>query len=146
MQQTAIPLISLYGNIIAPIQFPPSDRLIQQLARDVLETISRGRHGGLVLDLSGVDVLDSHTTRCLRDLALAAKLMGVETVLCGLPPEVVLTLVQMDLAVPGLTSTLNLERALDHLRRRAIEDGEDTPLDGLVGSGADRDPLDEVPS
>ena len=62
------------------------------------------------------------------------------------PPEVVLTLVQMDLAVPGLTSTLNLERALDHLRRRAIEDGEDTPLDGLVGSGADRDPLDEVPS
>lgn len=146
MEQTAIPLISLYGNIIAPIQFPPSDRIIQQLAHDVLERISRSHHGGLILDLSGVDVLDSHTTRCLRDLALAAQLMGVETVLCGLPPEVVLTLIHMDLSIPGVTSALNLERALEYLRQRAAAEGEDTPLDVLVGSGADTDPLAQVPS
>ena len=55
------------------------------------------------LDLSGVDMLDSHLTYRIRTLAVAARLMGVDTVVCGMRPAVVMTIVEMglDLSPPG---------------------------------------------
>ena len=48
-------------------------------------------------------MLDSHLTYRIRTLAVAARLMGVDTVVCGMRPAVVMTIVEMglDLSPPG---------------------------------------------
>jgi rsbT antagonist protein RsbS len=119
----AIPLISLYGNLIVSVQVTLSDHLVARLVADVTRAIETTPVSGLIIDISGVDVMDSYITRCIRDLAMTARLMGTETVICGMRPVVVMTMVEMGLDLQGVSSALNLERALESLVRRASSGG-----------------------
>jgi len=116
-----IPLIRLFGNLIIPVQVSLGDRVVEQLCDDVTRAIEDGGVSGLIIDLSGVDVMDSYITRCIRDLAVSARLMGVPTVVCGIQPAVADTLVEMDLGFGDVRTALNLDRALRLIRavRRA---------------------------
>ncbi|HZF52452.1 MAG TPA: STAS domain-containing protein [Polyangiaceae bacterium] len=115
--ERSIPLISLRGNLIVSVQFELSDQIMERLISDVTRRIEETTVTGLILDFSGADLLDSHVTRRLRDLAVTARVMGVHTVVCGLRRAVVITLVEMGLSLSGVTTALNLERALEVLDR-----------------------------
>lgn len=119
----SIPLIRLFDNLIVSIQTALSDQVIETLMINVARTIEDSQVSGLILDLSGAEILDSHATRRLHDLAVTARLMGVETVICGLRRSVVITLVEMGLSLSGMTTAISLERALEILvqRRYAAE-------------------------
>lgn len=118
---TSIPLIRLFGNLIVSIQVSLTDSLIERLIGDITQAIEGSQVSGLILDLSGVDMLDSHLTYRIRTLAVAARLMGVDTVVCGMRPAVVMTIVEMGLDLVGVSVALNLERALELLVNRAPE-------------------------
>lgn len=110
-----IPLIRLFGNLIVSVQVSLSDRVVEQLISDVTRAVEKGGVSGIIVDFSGVDMMDSFITRCVCDLALTARMMGVDTVVCGLRRAVVITLVDMGLGIPGIGFALNLERALERL-------------------------------
>ena len=113
-----IPIIKLHENLIVSIQIALSDNLIQQLKDDITAKIEQWDAWGLVLDVSGVDVIDSYLTRSIRDIGMVAKLMGVETVICGMDAMISMTMVEMGMDLAGVTTKLNLEDALAHLDRR----------------------------
>ncbi len=123
INERQIPLIRLFGNLIVSIQVSLTDTLMANLVEDITREIERSQVSGLILDLSGVDILDSHLTYRLRNLAVAARLMGVDTIVCGLRPVVVMTLVEMGLELAGVLRALNLERALELLVNRAALSG-----------------------
>jgi rsbT antagonist protein RsbS len=110
-----IPIIGLYANLIVPLHGTIADDAMARLQEDVTRRIEGGGVRGLVIDVSGIETLDSYLTRNLRDLALTARLMGVSAVVSGLQPAVAITLVEMGLEIPGVHTTLNLERALELL-------------------------------
>lgn len=112
METQRIPIVRLQGKLIVSIQTALSDTVVDRLQQDVAAACERGDARGLVVDVSGVDILDSYITRSLRDLAVMARLMGVETVVCGLRPAVAMTLVEMGMELPGVRTALNLDRAL----------------------------------
>jgi rsbT antagonist protein RsbS len=112
METQRIPIVRLQGKLIVSIQTALSDTVVDRLQQDVATACERGDARGLVVDVSGVDILDSYITRSLRDLAVMARLMGVETVVCGLRPAVAMTLVEMGMELPGVRTALNLDRAL----------------------------------
>ena len=116
MQESRIPIIGLYDNLIVPIQGAIADDVMVTLQTDVMTRIQDGDARGLIVDVSGVEVLDSYMTRNLRDLALSARLMGVTAVVSGLRPAVAITLIEMGLEIPGVYTALDLERALELLR------------------------------
>ena len=119
-----IPIINLYSNLIVPIQGAIGDDVMVQLQDDVTRRVEQDGARGLVIDVSGVQLMDSFMTRNIRDLALTARLMGVHTVVSGLGPAVAITLVEMGLEIPGIQTTLNLERAiecLDQQNREAMD-------------------------
>lgn len=119
-----IPIIKLYDTLIVSIQIELSDPVVSRLKDDITAEIERVRPFGLVVDLSGIDVMDSYITRTIRDVGLIAKLMGVRTVICGLDPMIALTLVEMGIQLEGVSTELNLEEALEALgRERRQDDG-----------------------
>lgn len=122
MQTARIPIIALYANLIVPLQGAIADDVMVQLSEDVTRRTEDGRIRGLVIDVSGVETLDSYLTKNLRDLALTARLMGVSAVVSGLRPAVAITLIEMGLEIPGVRTTLNLERALEALHEAHEEE------------------------
>src|SRR6185436_6113298 len=93
-----------------------TDSAVRRLRSVVGATLEREAPRALVLDLAAVDAMDSYITRCIRDLAVSARLMGVPTVVCGVQPAVADTLVEMGLSLGEVPSTLNVDTALQLLR------------------------------
>lgn len=111
----SIPIIKLWGNLLVPLQGEVSDSQAERLQRELLQRIRSTDVEGVVVDVSGVSVMDSHFCRLLANLTSAAELMGVTSVLCGLRPEIVMTLQAMDIDLADMEPALSLEEALERV-------------------------------
>lgn len=110
-----IPIIRLYNNLIVSIQVALSDALLERLTEDITQAIERSRPRGLIIDISGIDVMDSFISRAVRDIGILARLMGVQTVISGMAPMIAMTIVEMGVDLKGVHSALDLEGALQFL-------------------------------
>jgi rsbT antagonist protein RsbS len=117
-------VIRLYGNLIVPVRVV-SDDGIARLREEITARLASESATGLVLDVSGLEYMDSFVTRVVRDLAVIARLMGVTTVLSGVSPDIAVTIVEMGLDLPGVVTALNLERALEQLARLREEESRE---------------------
>jgi rsbT antagonist protein RsbS len=136
-----IPIIRLYGNLIVSIQVSLSDDLVVGLKEDITESIEEYGARGLIIDLSGIDLMDSYISRSIRDIALISKLMGVKTVISGMDPMVAMTLVEMGLEMDDVRTALSLEDAIELLGRIKTE-YDDNALRDYITSGLGNGRLD----
>ena len=120
-----IPIIQLYDNLIVSVQVSLSDQLVAQLKEDITAAIEQCGPTGLVIDLSGIDIMDSYISRALGDIGIIAKMMGVRTVISGVAPMIAVTLIEMDLDLKGVRTALTLELALEQLGYVLIRRTED---------------------
>src|SRR6185369_11834724 len=130
MELRRLPIIKLWDRILVPIQGEISDDLASQLSEEILKVIHRSGAHGLVLDLTGVWIMDSHLCSVLSHLAAAARLMGTPTIISGLSPEIAMTLQTMGVELNSVRTALSLEQALAMLGLdvRRVEEGEVSPL------------------
>jgi rsbT antagonist protein RsbS len=110
-----IPIIPLWGQLIVPLQGDITDAQAAQLCSDVLLTLQRTGARGMVVDISGLWLVDSHLCAVLARLARAARLMGTHTVLSGMGADVALTLQSMGIQLDGVETALGLEEGLHQL-------------------------------
>ncbi|MCP3060868.1 STAS domain-containing protein [Myxococcus sp. K38C18041901] len=115
-----IPIIQLWGQLIVPLQGDITDAQAAQLCSDVLRDIQRTGAKGMVVDISGLWIVDSHLCAVLARLAGSAWLMGTRTVLCGMGADVALTLQSMGIQLDGVETALGLEEGLLLLGVRAV--------------------------
>lgn len=111
-----VAILHLERFLVVSVQAELTDRDAQSLQARLLEELARTRARGVVLDLSGLDVVDSFLARVIRDTATMASLMGARTAVVGLRPAVAVTLAELGLDLPGVHTDLDLERGLAWLR------------------------------
>jgi len=141
MESAKIPIIKLYDSLVVSIQVALSDPVIARLKDDITEEIQRTGARGLVIDVSGIDVMDSYISRAIRDIGIIARLMGVRTVISGMDPMIAMTLVEMGMDLKGVHTELNLESALELIEDLGTEDEEDEEDEenGLETTGEEQD-------
>lgn len=108
-----IPIIKLWRLLVVPLQGEIDDKAAAILSSEVLERIHGTDVSGLVIDVTGLWIMDSHLCALLSRLAQAAGLMGTKTILCGMTAETAMTLQAMGLELDGFDATLSLEQALE---------------------------------
>ncbi|MFO0577357.1 MAG: STAS domain-containing protein [Polyangia bacterium] len=110
-----IPIIELWDHLLVPLQGDVSDSQMQAMIDNVLHRIAKHGADGLIIDTSGIWMVDSHLCAGLGKLATAASIMGVPSVLCGLSAEVVMTLETMGFELIETQTATTLERAMEKL-------------------------------
>ncbi|MGW2635756.1 STAS domain-containing protein [Streptomyces sp. NPDC001348] len=110
-----VPVLTLGDVLLVTVQGELHDGMAEQLQQDITQRIAHSRVNGVVIDVSGVDVVDSFLGRIFAEIAASTRLLAARTVLAGMRPAVAITLVELGLTLPGLTTTLDVERAMELL-------------------------------
>jgi rsbT antagonist protein RsbS len=85
----------------------------------VLEAMAEHESGGLVLDISTVQTLDSFFARTVVETVQMVSLMGGRTVLAGMRANVAVTVTQLGLSMGNTLTALDVDRAIDMLNAEA---------------------------
>lgn len=109
---TSVPVLNLGGNLLVTLQGELQDGTAEQLQHDIAQRIAQRPVTGLVIDISGVEIVESFLGRVLAEIASGAQLLAARTVLAGMRPAVAITLVELGLTLPGLMTALDVDRAL----------------------------------
>jgi rsbT antagonist protein RsbS len=132
--RTTIPVLKIWDQLLVALQGDVSDRQADDLSHSVLSRIRDADVTGLIIDVTGVLTLDSHLCAVLARLAASARLMGVRSVLCGLTPEVVMTLQAMDIELTEIETVGTIEEALEGAGiQHTSRAGRDWDLDEFFG-------------
>jgi rsbT antagonist protein RsbS len=124
-----IPILKLGDLLLVTVQGDMPDQLALTLQDDLADRIVTQRARGVLIDISGLDIVDSFIGRMLGTIAAIARILDAETVVVGMQPSVAITLVELGLSLPGIRTALNVERGMHVLR---------LSLNGIGEPGDDR--------
>lgn len=103
------------GCLVVPIQEELSKEAALQIQRNLLEKVYAKSIKGAIIDLSGVKVIDGILWEIFSKTARMVKMLGFPTVITGLRPGVVASIIDLDLDFSDLITAMNLEDALEIL-------------------------------
>ena len=115
-----IPILQMGDILLVTIQVDMHDQLALTLQDDLSERISRTSARGVLIDITALDMVDSFIGRMIGDISGLSKIMDAETVLVGMQPAVAITLVELGMTLPDVSTALNVERGMKLLRERVL--------------------------
>src|SRR5262245_31455568 len=118
-----IPILKMGDSLLVSIQVDMHDRLAMTLQDDLTERIAQTRARGVLIDISALEIVDSFIGRMLGNIAAMARVLDAVTVVVGMRPAVAITLVELGLSLPGVSTALNVEKGMDLIRRKLATAG-----------------------
>jgi rsbT co-antagonist protein RsbR len=123
----ATPILKVWNGVLCmPIVGGVDAERAGNMMGALLDEVTRSQARHVIIDMTGVEVLDTASAHFVLRLFKAASVLGVKGYLCGIQPQVASAIVSLGVAVTGIESTLDLEDAL----RRCIGVGRVTALSG----------------
>jgi rsbT co-antagonist protein RsbR len=110
----SIPVIPVSAStLVMPLVGALDGERIALLRGEALQAIQRKGARYLMLDTTGVPVVDSEVAQGIVSVVQAARLLGAEVILVGIRPEVAQAIVGLSLDLQGVRVFSDLESALD---------------------------------
>lgn len=123
-----IPILKVGGCLLVTVQTDMHDKLVMGLQEDLTTRIVETGAGGVLIDISGLDLVDSFVGRTLSNIAAMTRVLDAVTVVVGMRPQVAITLVELGLSLKGIRTALNVDKGLElmnSLLERPVDDGAD---------------------
>ncbi|MEO6035056.1 MAG: STAS domain-containing protein [Verrucomicrobiota bacterium] len=111
-----IPILRMGEFLLVTIQVDMHDRLAMRLQDDLTADIVDSNAGGVLIDISSLEMIDSFIGRMLSNISLMSKVLSAQTVVVGMQPAVAITLVELGMSLPGVRTALNVEKGMALLR------------------------------
>jgi anti-anti-sigma regulatory factor/HAMP domain-containing protein len=119
LREVSTPIIPVIeGVLAAPLIGQIDDERAAHMTRDLLTRIERDRARTVLLDITGVPVIDTRVAQALLRVVSASRLLGAEVVLVGVAPEVAQTIVTLGLDLGDLRTAADLRSAIEQLLAR----------------------------
>jgi rsbT antagonist protein RsbS len=110
-----VPILKIGGVLLVSIQVDMQDQMAMQLQADLGERIVETGCHGVIIDITGLDIVDSFVGRTLSTIASISRVLDAETIVVGMRPAVAITLVELGLTLNGIRTALDVERGLQLL-------------------------------
>jgi rsbT co-antagonist protein RsbR len=133
LRELSTPIIPLTDEVVAmPLIGAIDSNRAQQVIETLLAGVAASRATTAILDITGVEVVDTQVANALLRAAQAVKLLGARVVLTGIRPEIAQTLVGLGLDMGGITTRATLQSgiafALAERAKRIDGQGRDRPV------------------
>lgn len=103
------------GCLVVPIQEELSQGAAQSIQQQILNRIHTKPVRGVVIDLAGVQIIDSGLWTIFSNTTRMIEVMGVPSVLTGLNPGAVASIIDLKLDCDAFVTAMHLEDALQIL-------------------------------
>jgi len=113
-----VPMQLVRGCLVASVQIELSPEVLHRFQQDLLLRVRDTRAGAVILDLSGVSILDSSDFESVVRTLKMAKLMSATPVIVGLRPGIAASLVELNMSPGDIDTCMTLEQALQRVGRR----------------------------
>ena len=110
-EDARIPLQISRNCIVASVQLDLRPDVLASLQTDLVDLLGKSGAQAVVIDLSGLQTIDREEFEALRRTSDMARLMGARSVLSGLNPGVVSSLVDLDVNLIDVEATRTLDAA-----------------------------------
>jgi rsbT co-antagonist protein RsbR len=111
-----IPVLS--GVLVVPLVGALDEQRASDFAQNLLQSVARQRARYAIIDVTGVPLVDTHVAKTLIGTASAIRLLGAQTLLVGIRPEVAQTLVSLGVELGGIPTYADLQEAIVSLQAR----------------------------
>jgi rsbT antagonist protein RsbS len=132
-----LPILRIEDTLLVALQGDLDDSAVVRIEEQLTREVARTRVGGVLIDVSGLTVVDSFIAWVLARVVAMIRLLGAEAAVVGISPAVAITLVELGVSMGHLDTALNAEQGLAllrRLRRNAVMTTELT--DATVGTVA----------
>jgi rsbT co-antagonist protein RsbR len=108
------PVIQVWPGVLAlPIVGTVDTLRAQEMNEAMLDRIVGTGSEIVLLDITGVPVVDTAVARHLLETVAAARLLGAEVMIVGLSARTAMTLVQLGLDLSGVTTRATMAKGLE---------------------------------
>lgn len=111
-----IPILRMGDFLLVTIQVDMHDRLAMALQEDLTNRINETAARGVLIDISSLEIVDSFIGRMLGNIAAMSRVLDAQTVVVGMRPAVAITLVELGMSFPGVSTALNVDAGMELLK------------------------------
>ncbi|MEO7909968.1 MAG: STAS domain-containing protein [Roseiflexaceae bacterium] len=116
LRELSVPVIPISATtLVMPLVGALDSTRLQQIQEQALRALEHKSARYLVLDITGVPLVDSQVAQGLMTIVQAARLLGVQVLLVGIRPEVAQAIVGLGLDLRDIYTTSDLQSALSHI-------------------------------
>lgn len=120
IRELATPIIELWDGVLClpTVGFVDTARSVEMMEA-LLRTVVKKKTKFAIVDVTGIEVMDTRTVDHFIRMSRAVRLLGAECALTGINPHIAQTIVHMDLNLSDIATHRTLREALvDYVNRR----------------------------
>jgi anti-anti-sigma factor len=122
LAELSTPLIPITDRIVVmPLIGTMDSQRAQQMLSTLLSGVSQQRATSVILDITGIPIVDTAVASILVNATQSLRLLGAETVITGIRPEVAQTLVGLGLDLSRMTTAATLRNGIAFALRQSNE-------------------------
>jgi rsbT antagonist protein RsbS len=110
------------STLVARVDDELRDSEAIDFLREIHRSLEQSGARGVVVDLSGVETIDSFLGRVIADVASTAQLLGTHAILAAMRPQVAITLVELGLDLKGVRGALTVAKGVALLQKLFAEE------------------------
>lgn len=114
MQALSTPVVEVWREVLAlPLVGTIDTARARQITQSLLRAIRETQARVVIVDISGVPLVDTRVANHLLKTMRAAQLLGARGILVGISPEIADTLVNLDVSLPGIETYFSMRQGLE---------------------------------
>jgi rsbT co-antagonist protein RsbR len=134
LQELSTPILDVWDGILTlPIIGTVDSSRSAQIMERLLAEIVAKRYRWVIIDVTGVEIIDTETASHFLKIANAVELLGAKCVLTGLRPAVAQTIVQLDVDLTEVRTLRNLKHGIRHCMEQERAAKEAAVCEGREG-------------
>lgn len=117
MSDTQVPIMQIGDTLLTSLQGDLDDTTVMSIEERLTSEVARRNPAGVLIDVSGLTMIDSFIARVLARMVGMVRLLGSSVAVVGIQPAVAITLVELGVPMGHLDTALNAEQGLALLKR-----------------------------